>query len=83
MNVLKSAFGQIRRGTAIATFDVKDKYPADAHGKHAAIYLSHNRTGITVLDQWNKQERVLERTIHSQKALFPRSNAAENFYVIE
>ena len=42
--------GTIRRGTVIATFDDKGRYPIDGQGKHAAIYLSHDLIGIRVLD---------------------------------
>lgn len=40
--VSEAKFGEIARGTAIATFDKNGKYPTDGHGKHAAIYLEHN-----------------------------------------
>lgn len=75
--------GSIRRGTAIATFDKNGKYPTDALGKHAAIYLSHDAKGITVLDQWNKQGEVLKRTISVHRPHTPRMNSAKHYYVIE
>jgi hypothetical protein len=74
----------IARGTAIATFDDKGKYPSDALGQHAAIYLSHDTNGITVLDQWNSQGEVKERTIRfNRPAGTRRSNDANTFYVID
>lgn len=76
--------GELARGTAIATFDDKGKYPTDALGRHAAIYLSHNNEGIEVLDQWNSQGEVRKRTIrfHRPKGT-KRSNDGDTFYVIE
>jgi hypothetical protein len=76
--------GVIARGTAIATFDGKGKYPSDGKGKHAAIYLSHTADAITVLDQWNSQGEVKQRPIRfKNKTATSRSNQAETFYVIE
>ena len=75
--------GTIERGTVIATFDDKGKYPIDGKGKHAAIYLSHDLIGIRVLDQWNKQGEVLERIIYFNKPSIPRSNSGKSFYVVE
>jgi hypothetical protein len=74
----------IARGTAIATFDDAGKYPTDGAGKHAAIYLSHNDTGITVLDQWNNQGEVKQRVIRFNRTEgVSRSNNGDVFYVIE
>ena len=50
-------------GTAIATF-VKGAYPqTGSSGKHAAIYLDQDGTGIIVFDQWRTQGSVQKRTI--------------------
>jgi hypothetical protein len=75
--------GEIKRGTAIATFDEYGRYPKDARGKHAAIYLRHDARGITVLDQWNAKGKVTERTIRFDSKSRSRSNDANSFYVIE
>lgn len=83
IHVIDAAPGFIPRGTAIATFDDKGNYPVDGHGKHAAIYLDHDASGIRVLDQWNKQGEVLERKIQLHRPDFPRVNAAKHYYVIE
>lgn len=52
----------IKKGTAIATF-VNGSYPNDAHGNHAALYVSQDSTGIKVVEQWSSlpkpQVRVL------------------------
>jgi hypothetical protein len=42
--------GTIKKGTVIATFLV-NKYPL-TDPRHAAVYISHNDKGITVIDQW-------------------------------
>lgn len=82
--VSDAKFGEIARGTAIATFDSNGKYPADALGKHAAIYLEHNAQHITVLDQWNDQGEVKQRFIWFNRPKgTKRSNDADTFYVIE
>lgn len=75
--------GEIRRGTAIATFDSNGRYPKDALGRHAAIYISHNQQGILVLDQWNAKRRVSRRIIRYDSASKSRSNDANTFYIIE
>ena len=86
-HVFTAKLGSIPRGTAIATFDAtfekNGKYPTDALGKHAAIYLSHNVEGILVLDQWNKRGRVTKRTIYINRPDVPRVDSAKQFFVIE
>jgi hypothetical protein len=42
--------GAIKKGTVIATF-LLDKYPLTSP-RHAAVYLSHDEKGISVIDQW-------------------------------
>lgn len=75
---------EAERGTAIATFDSDGKYPTDTLGKHAAIYLSHDNTGIQVLDQWKSQGEVKQRLIRFNRAAdTKRSNNGDVFYVIE
>lgn len=83
VNVIDAKLGSIPRGTAIATFDKNGQYPTDKLGKHAAIYLSHDASGIRVLDQWNDQGRVLERTIYINRPDIPRINSAKQYFVIE
>jgi len=76
--------GEIVRGTAIATFDDNDKYPTDALGQHAAIYLYHTKDAIYVLDQWNTQGEVKPRPIWFNRPKGTRrSNDAATFYVIK
>ncbi len=82
--VKDAPFGGIARGTAIATFDSAGNYPTDAMGRHAAVYLEHNKDHILVLDQWNSQGEVRQRSIFFNKpAGTSRSNDASTFYVIE
>lgn len=76
--------GELAKGTAIATFDGNGKYPTDTLGKHAAIYLSHDQQGITVLDQWNAQGEVKKRIIRFHRPEgTSRSNDGDTFYVIK
>jgi hypothetical protein len=75
--------GMIPRGTVIATFDDRDRYPTDGKGKHAAVYLSHTKNSIEVLDQWKAQKRVLPRTIRVQIGNKRRSDLAQTFYIVE
>jgi len=82
--VSEAKFGEIPRGTAIATFDSQGKYPTDALGKHAAIYIEHNNLHILVLDQWNDQGEVKKRNIRFGRPKgTKRSNDADVYYVIE
>ncbi len=84
VKVSDAKMGDIPRGTAIATFDSSGKYPTDALGRHAAIYLSQSADGIQVLDQWNSQGQVLPRTIHFKRPKgTTRSNDGDTFYVIQ
>lgn len=52
----------IKKGTAIATF-VDGKYPNKEHGNHAALYVSQDSTGITVIDQWESLPKPHERKL--------------------
>jgi hypothetical protein len=82
--VSEATSGEIARGTAIATFDSSGRYPIDALGKHAAIYLEHDAERILVLDQWNDQGEVKQRPIRFNRPKGTRrSNDADTFYVIE
>jgi hypothetical protein len=84
LHVRATAPGVISPYTAIATFDKDSKYPSDELGRHAAVYLSHDSTGIRVLDQWNAQGEVLERTIFFNRMPGTRrSNDGDTFYVVE
>lgn len=82
--VADAVVGEIERGTAIATFDSKGNYPTDLLGKHAAIYLLHNKQFIQVLDQWDSQGEVKQRPIWFKRPKgTKRSNDGDTFYVIE
>ena len=75
----------IRSGTAIATF--KDgKYQNLGHGNHAAIYISQNAHGITVIDQWaggNGLQRGIEKRQIQFKGHGIASDDGDQYYVIE
>ena len=82
--VADATLAEIPRGTAIATFDAKGNYPVDTLGRHAAVYLEHNSERIRVLDQWNDQGEVKERSIWFKRPKGTRrSNDADTFHVIE
>lgn len=84
VRVMDTAPGDIPPYTAIATFDKNGRYPTDNNGKHAALYLSHNKSGIRVIDQWNNQGEAKERTIRfGQPPGRSRSNDGSTFWVIE
>jgi hypothetical protein len=83
IKVMDAAAGTITRGTAIATFDTRQRYPTDTRGRHAAIFLSQTSQGILVLDQWNDKGRVTARTIRPNPKAQSRSNDANTYYVIE
>lgn len=71
----------ISPGTALATF-INGVYPNNDHGNHAAIYISHDATGIKVWDQW-KGKAVSTRTIRYKEGDGDPSNDGDFFYVIE
>ncbi|CAF2600367.1 unnamed protein product [Rotaria sp. Silwood2] len=64
----------IASGTAIATF------PYGKYKGHAAIYISQDRSGIQVWDQW-KGHSVSQRTIRWNGSGL--SNNGDSFYVID
>jgi hypothetical protein len=86
IKIVKLGAGQtdpVAVGTAIATF-VNGKYPqTGSTGKHAAIYLGQDATGIQVLDQWRAQGKVLQRTIRWTPSKTGLSNDGNAFSVIE
>jgi hypothetical protein len=70
-------------GTAIATF-VGGRYPQEGDtGKHAAIYLGQDGTGLQVVDQWKKQGEVGKRTIYWEPTRPGLSNDGHAFSIIE
>jgi len=80
----------LAKGTAIATF-VDGKYESHRTGNHAAFYISQDRGGIWVMDQWASdvtKPKVAKRYIRPKgqladgKYLDP-SNNANAYSVIE
>ena len=72
----------ISAGTAIATFDPDGQYGNHTDGRsHAAIYVSQNKLGIVVYDQW------LGQPVHQRTIRFGSGGRAVNdgdqYYVIE
>lgn len=76
----------LRTGAAIATF-INGKYPSQAHGNHAAIYLSQSAAGILVIDQWagpgGTARGVATRIIQFKKGRGSPSDDGDQYYVIE
>ena len=81
IKVIDAAASYIKAGTVIATFDKDGNYPSDS--RHAAIYESHDKAGINVIDQWNKQGKALRRKISLKKGLTRNVNDADWYYVVE
>jgi len=81
IKVMSAGPGAIQKGTVIATM-VDRHYPNHSHGNHAAIYLSHDHTGIQVVDQWLGQAAHY-RTIHDHGGIGSPSNDGSKFYVVE
>lgn|SRR5437667_8280280 len=72
----------IKKGTAIATF-TNGKYTNYATGNHAAIYISQDKNGIWVYDQWTSQGMVKKRLIRFRNGTGSPSNDGSAFSVIE
>lgn len=77
----------LKPGTAIATF-VKGKYPNQAHGNHAAIYVRQDAVAIYVLDQWKGKAKITIRPLYfkgqnKNGAYNDPSNNGDAFSVIE
>lgn len=73
--------GEIQTGTVIATFDENGKYPVTA--RHAAIYESHDTTGINVIDQWNSQAMAKRRKIRLKNGPARDVNDATWYHVVQ
>jgi len=80
----------LAKGTAIATF-VNGVYPNKGTGNHAALFISQDNAGITVMDQWkgdpNKPKissRVIRfKGVKNGKLIEPLSNNGDSYYVID
>jgi hypothetical protein len=53
---------QIQKGTAVATFE-DGFYPNREHDNHVAYYLSQDKDGIRVMDQWKGKLSVSSRVM--------------------
>ena len=71
---------QLPLGTIIATFK-NDRYPNRA-GYHAAIYISHDQSGIWVWDQW-RGKAVHRRLIRVRNDNATASNSAQAYSVVK
>lgn len=55
------AWNEIAEGTVIATFTDDGRYPLER--RHTAIYLSHDKDGILVIDQWVDSPKAKTRIL--------------------
>jgi len=78
--VMSLPFGSIPKGTIIATFK-NGKYP-NVTGYHAAIYISHDKQGIWVWDQW-AGKAVHKRLIRFRHDNAPASNTAQAYSIVK
>ncbi len=70
-------------GTPIATFDAADRYANALDGSsHAALYLSQDAKGITVLDQWAGSAAAIRTIPWTNKTGLP-ANTASAFRVVK
>ena|SRR6266850_3247775 len=85
LKVKDAKAGDIKPGTAIATFDEKGRYPTtDPPGRHTALYVKHDDTGITVIDQWVGKPTASQRVIkYAGEAVNGWQNNGDYFYVVE
>ncbi len=81
IKVMEASKGDIPFGAVIATFDENGKYPSTE--RHAAVYRSHDTTGINVYDQWNAKGKVTERFIKSKKKPKRDKDDADWFWVVD
>jgi hypothetical protein len=72
---------ELQVGTVIATFDENGKYPLTA--RHAALYESHDSSGINVVDQWNSQGMAKRRKIRLKHSPARDVNDAGHYFVVE
>jgi hypothetical protein len=74
--------GTIKKGTVIATF-LNNIYPT-GDPRHAAVYLSHDGNGITVIDQWVGKPRPSNSRPLTFRGVANRSvDNGDLYYVVE
>jgi len=78
--VLSLPSGSISPGSIIATFK-NGNYP-NVTGYHAAIYISHDKNGIWVWDQWVGKP-VHKRLIRIRKDKATASNSAQEYRLVK
>jgi hypothetical protein len=75
------AAAQIERGTDIATFDENGRYPSTQ--RHTAIYISHDLTGITVIDQWLAKPYASQRKLRYKGSSTRLVNDGDYYWIVE
>ena len=66
---------------AFLTFDKDGNYPLNS--RHAAIYESHDKGGINVIDQWNSKGKATRRKISMKNGSIRSVDDADWYYVVE
>lgn len=80
LRVMSLKSHQVKTGSIVATF-LNGKYP-NKTGWHAAVYISHDKQGIWVWDQW-LGKAVHKRLIRSNNDKATASNQAEEYRLVE
>jgi hypothetical protein len=85
--VVKGNAAKLKKGTAIATF-VDGKYPNKETGNHAAFYISQDKNGLTVVEQFKSLDKPQQRTLsylgkNKDGTFKDPSNNGDAFSVIE
>lgn len=75
------AASQIEKGTVIATFDENGRYPRTE--RHTAIYISHDLTGITVIDQWLSKPYASQRQLKYKGSRTRLVNDGDWYWIVE
>ena len=74
----------IRKGTAIATFDTRGRYPLSHHGNHACFFLRFVAGGFEVLEQnvGPHPDMIHTRLVYARGKKTSSPNDADSYYVI-
>ena len=75
----------MRKGTAIATFDSRNRYPVPGHGNHTCFFLRFVGDGFEVLEQNEPPNRnmIHRRIIHRRNGrLKPDPYDASSYWVV-
>lgn len=85
ISVKSAPANTIQKGTVIATFTPAGTYPNKAEGsRHAAVYISHDSKGITVIDQWDTKTTPSQRVLSFVGDDQPRAvDKGDQYFIVE